>query len=37
VGDVGKGGDAKEEAASLCMDELDWADLRKGGKVFLFL
>ena len=34
MGDVGEGGDAEEEAASLRMDELDWVDLRKGGKVF---
>jgi hypothetical protein len=33
VTNVGKGGNPKEEAASLRMYELDGADIRKGGKV----
>ena len=34
MGHVSEGGDAKEEAASLRMDELDGSNLGKGGKVF---
>ena len=34
MGDVGEGGDAEEEAASLSVYELDGADIWEGCKVF---